>query len=129
MFTGKVEGIDGARQTIFSNYFVANLNSANDREGIGFVYGNLLYLYKQEASVADFQTWLNTHNTSVYYVLNTPEYTLIDNEDLIEQLEKMMPLLEGQNNISVDGSIPVHMDLDYIVRADRYLIGNRREGK
>jgi hypothetical protein len=129
MFTGKVEGIDGARQTIFSNYFVANLNSANDREGIGFVYGNLLYLYKQEASVADFQTWLNTHNTSVYYALNTPEYTLIENEDLIDQLEKIMPLLEGQNNISVDGSIPVYMDLDYIVKADKYLIGNRREGK
>lgn len=121
MFTGRVDGIGGARQTIFSNYFAANLNSANDREGIGFVYENLLYLYKQEASVADFQTWLNTHNTSVYYVLNAPEYTLIENEELIKQLEAVQ-LQTGKNNVLVSGDLPMILDLSkYIQIVENHL--------
>lgn len=80
-------------------------------------------------SKSDYETWLVSNNVSVYYVLANPTYTLIENEELIEQLEEFMPLLEGQNNISVDASIPAYIDLDYIVKADRHLIGNRREGK
>ena len=37
--------------------------------------------------VADFKTWLSTHNTIVYYVLATPTETEITNSTLIEQLE------------------------------------------
>lgn len=127
MFTGNVDGIGGARQTIFSNYFVANLNSANDREGIGFVYGNLLYLYKQEASVADFQTWLSTHNTIVYYVLSSPTFETISDSTLISQLNENIYLLEGQNNISVSGNLPTGIDVDYIERVNKHLIGNTNE--
>jgi hypothetical protein len=95
----------------------------------GVYSGYSISIVTNITTLADFKTSLSNNNVIVYYALANPTYTLIDNEELIEQLEKMMPLLEGQNNISVDGSIPVFMDLDYIVKADRYLIGNRREGK
>ena len=35
------------------------------------------------------KAWLLTHNTSVYYVLATPEYTEITNTELIEDLETL----------------------------------------
>ena len=51
-------------------------------------------------SVANFKTWLSTHNTIVYYVLNTPTNTLIEDEELINQLESIQ-LITGLNNINV----------------------------
>ena len=44
---------------------------------------------KDIASVADFQTWLSTHPTIVYYALATPTTTEITNETLISQLEAL----------------------------------------
>ena len=52
--------------------------------------------------VADWKTWLGTHNTIVYYALTTPTTTEITNEALITQLEELLnaELYTGQNNIS-----------------------------
>lgn len=64
-------------------------------------------------TLADFKTWLGTHNTEVRYVLATPTYTEITNETLLNELnelEKMMSY-NGQTNISVSGNLPMILDV------------------
>ena len=51
-------------------------------------------------TLQEWNTWLSTHNTDVYYILNTPTNTLIEDEELINQLNSI-ELLEGLNNVSV----------------------------
>ena len=64
-------------------------------------------------SANDFKTWLSTHNTEVYYVLATPTNTLIEDEELINQLNSI-ELLEGLNNVSVSSPyLPFIMSLMY----------------
>ena len=62
---------------------------------------------------SQLKTWLSTHNTEVYYVLNTPTNTLIEDEELINQLNAI-ELLEGLNNVSVSSPyLPFIMSLMY----------------
>lgn len=91
---------------------------------------NKLSDYSTKAlAISSAKTWLQNNRVIIYYVLANPTYSLIENEELIEQLDKTMQLYEGQNNISITGDLAATFDLDYIVRADKHLIGNRREGK
>ena len=50
----------------------------------------------------DFKAWLSTHNTTVYYILNTATNTEITDTTLISQLEAINNAIsyEGQTNIS-----------------------------
>lgn len=50
----------------------------------------------------DIQTWLSTHNTTLYYVLNTPTTTEITDTTLIEQLDNLEKAYsyDTQTNIS-----------------------------
>ena len=52
--------------------------------------------------IATFKTWLSTHNTIVYYVLNTPTDEEITDTNLIEQLDDIEGAYsyETQTNIS-----------------------------
>ena len=63
-------------------------------------------------TVGDFKTWLSTHNTTCYYVLATPTTTEITDTELISQLESI-ELIEGTNNISSNGNLPIIMNLHY----------------
>jgi hypothetical protein len=53
-----------------------------------------------------WKTWLSTHNTIVYYVLETPTTTQITDDDLITQLEALIGATTylGQTNIITSGS-------------------------
>ena len=53
-------------------------------------------------TVADFKSWLSTHNTIVYYVRATPTDTEITDATLISQLEEISKTLsyQGQTNIT-----------------------------
>ena len=65
-------------------------------------------------SADDFKTWVSTHNTIVYFVLETPTNTEITYQPLIDQLnllEKSMSK-DGQTNIS-----QVNNDLPFIISA------------
>ena len=77
---------------------------------------NVLFIHYPNSStntVPLFKTWLSTHNTEVYYVLNTPTTTLIEDEELINQLESIR-LLSGLNNVSLTSpNLPFIMDLVY----------------
>lgn len=52
-------------------------------------------------SAADFKTWLQSHNTTVYYALATPTTTEITDQTLVDQLEALASaaLNQGVNNI------------------------------
>ena len=65
------------------------------------------------SSVANFRTWLSTNTPIVYYILNTPTNTLIEDEELINQLNSI-ELLEGLNNVSITSPyLPFIMSLMY----------------
>ena len=57
-------------------------------------------------SVNDFKTWLSTHNTIVYYVLNEATETEITNSELVGQLENLISgkSCNGVTNVSQDTS-------------------------
>ena len=85
-----------AEITTICNYYQAITNGSRDSVGnnqICFRYhSNLdrkLYIRNDNiATASDFQTWLSTHNTIVYYVLATPTYTEITDTSLITALEQ-----------------------------------------
>lgn len=65
--------------------------------------GQIDIINNNYTTVADFKTWLSTHNTTVYYVLQTPTYTEITDSELLVQLNAPR-LLEGINNITISSS-------------------------
>lgn len=68
-------------------------------------------------SASDFKTWLSTHNTTTYYVLETPYLSLIEDTTLINQLDNIQNALsyEGQTNVSqVNNDKPIIIDITAI---------------
>lgn len=66
-------------------------------------------------SVADFKTWLSTHNTEIFYVLATPTNTEITETTLINQLEaiRRAQSYNGITNISqTNEDLPFILDLE-----------------
>lgn len=100
-----------------SNYFSSSAQSeitpTNNKVGFSkwgdttFVYFSAIY-----NSVADFKTWLSTHNVVVYYVLATPNYNKITYEPLLEQLEAFYNAKSknSQTNITQENN-----DLPFII--------------
>lgn len=89
--------------------------STNNEYGASYQYqGNLYFCVSSSEATTynEFKTWLQTHNTSVYYVLATTTTTEITDSELISQLNSI-ELLEGLNNVSVvspylQGIINIH---------------------
>lgn len=113
--------------TYLSNYYEA-FGQTNDNGGFNTLTTNTNYGFNLSStstnyytirfkdtrytSTADFKTWLSTHNTTIYYVLNTPTYTLIEDSTLIEELESMKKSYEGQTNISQENNdMPFELDV------------------
>ena len=40
-------------------------------------------------NLADFKTWLGTHNITVYYAMSFPSVSLISDQDLLEDLNSL----------------------------------------
>lgn len=82
--------------------------------------------YNESSSVTNFKTWLSTHNTIVYYVLNTPTYTTITDTTLISQLEALKGAMsyKGQTNI-----IQVPYDKPFVITASALLDLNSLVGE
>ena len=64
--------------------------------------------YTAMANLSDFQAWLGTHNTTLYYVLATATDTVITDADLIAQLEaiRTASLENGTNTITNSATAP-----------------------
>lgn len=80
--------------------------SANNNGGC-FTYNATLYLYNTSCtSITEFQTWLSTHNTEVYYPLEIPQTIKLPSIDPIE-------LWEGTNIFELITNLDTTMELTY----------------
>lgn len=81
---------------IMSNYYVAttrnSLVNATVDYGIGVNYNSSrLYIRNKDIATPNaFQTWLESHNTTVYYALETPTNTKITDATLISNLNSLV---------------------------------------
>ena len=109
---------------IYANYFTGyaykSLNVSPKKLNFVSIGANaILFNIQNSESVstsAEFNTWLSTHNTEVYYVLATPTYTLL-NDTLQTQLDNLQYALayDTQTNIS-----QTNTDLPFIIDAETY---------
>lgn len=75
-----------------------------DNTGLGRI--NLRIEDTIASDVTTLKSWLGTNKPIVYYVLNTPTYTIITDTELVEQLDRLrMATSYGDNtNILISGS-------------------------
>ena len=91
---------------IISSHFITDLS--NQKNCIAGRANNNVIAITIEKSIVNynastFKTWLSTNNVEVCYGLATPTNTLIEDEELINQLNSI-ELLEGLNNVSVSSA-------------------------
>ena len=86
---------------ICNNYTLITGNQTGSNVlGFGILASGYTAFYNNDIqALEDWKTWLNSHNVTVYYALNTPIDTEITDEELIEQLNSV-ELLNGINNIN-----------------------------
>ena len=73
----------------------------------------LVFKISNMSSKQDYITWFTNNTTYVYYQLATPTTTLLEDEELINELESIR-LLSGLNNVSLSSpDLPFIMDLVY----------------
>lgn len=70
---------------------------------------------KDCANITAFKTWLSNNNTIVYYVLDTPTDTLIEDENLIASLIeiKAANFPDGTNTITTSANVSAELTLDW----------------
>lgn len=96
-------GLSDYRATISKvNYQIAKAIDQNIPKQIAISYSDF-------TTTNDFKTWLSTHNTEVYYVLETPTTEEITDTTLLGQLNELAgaTTYENTTNISVTGNLPV----------------------
>lgn len=118
-YTAKI--IHGFNNISLSNYFVNKtigiINSV-DEQGLTVVNNRQLAMRVNKSiatTVAEFKTWLTTHNVIVYYKLATPiEIDLGEVETL--------STFKGINNVSLDANMQTNMTLQYYKPKRAYTI-------
>lgn len=73
-----------------------------------------LLIFRQDniSSLEDWKTWLGTHNTTVYYVLATPTYTLLS-DTLQTQLDNIQKAISYQDQTNVSQT---NNDLPFVIK-------------
>jgi len=103
--TGTVNGISNYYQCTTRNEIRGLSPTSNNKFSI---YGSELVLVNTAIStVADFQTWLSTHNTVIYYILNTATDTIINDVNLIYQLEDILNKASSYDDNTYLISLPI----------------------
>lgn len=105
---------------VISNYFTKALTqnalTGNDVEGFATTNSNFYFKINKTTanSLANFKTWLSTHNTEVDYVLATETTEAITNQEIINQLNEIYYLqsYNGTTNITITSE-----DLELIMTA------------
>lgn len=109
------------RSLTLCNYFENAINN-NDAEHLFIgtstpnIYDGLnVFISKTRATTnTEAINWLKSNNVKVYYVLANPTYTLIENEELIEQLDRIH-LEQGLNNVMISSSnLPSSVKMTYV---------------
>lgn len=103
-------GYQGASTTL--DYECIGMNSSNHQYIRIWIKGDRL----TEKTASAFKTWLQSHNTEVYYVLANPTYTTITDSTLIEQLNRLytVTLYDGTNYITtITNNLKPYIKLHY----------------
>lgn len=127
----ELDGVDYLKGTaatttpnFISNYLIAKnfTEVANGNAGVSWwwnVSRKLLIIgLGDDRTLSDFKTWLSTHNTTVYYPLETPTNTQITDTTLITQLDNLQKAIsyDTQTNIS-----QTNEDKPFIITAEMFL--------
>ena len=87
---------DGSNRFIGMSNMGITTNAYQEIQGFDTIYHNNQYVRSRfysdttkTMSTSAFATWLASNNVEVYYVLNTPTNTLIEDEELINQLNEI----------------------------------------
>jgi len=121
--SGIIQGLSANDTLLYCNYFYPSndlMSSTTARPGMLCHYrqNEVVYFGTEETTVGNWKTWLSTHNTIVYYRLNTPTYTKLTDTTLINQLEntyKNMLSYKGTTNISqVNNDLPFTLSVSAI---------------
>lgn len=93
----------------------------------GTTYNSVIYLFTPKSAIAgateqeviaNFKTWLSTHNTTLYYVLATPTDEAITDQSLIDALDELYDqahAYKGHTHITTtaaDGNAPAVLAVD-----------------
>lgn len=136
----KVDGLnDNTLALSYSNMFQpCSFNERGNGLDITYLQNGSLTLRTANNTSIDWSdntkrdAWLDANKPICYYVLNTPTNTLIEDEELINQLNSI-ELLEGLNNVSVSSLyLPAILKLKYnfttaysnIIKYIDYLVPN-----
>lgn len=100
---------------LITNRFYPSATIQN-QVGYCFHYQKSIYLYMPTTitTIEEANIWLSTHNTTVYYVLETPTITEITEQDYPTLYEELNSLLNaksynGITNIIITGDTPVNI--------------------
>ena len=96
----------------YLKYTTTNDIVSTDEYGIGYSSSLILRTPKSITDGNALKTYLASNNMKLYYVLNIPTYTLIEDSTLIEELESMKKSYENQTNITqVNNDMPFELDV------------------
>ena len=102
-----------------SNYFTYSAGYSVDEEHFYITSGGGIYVFIDNTNITslqDFKTWLSTHNTEVYYVLETPIDIEITDPTLLAQLNALEQITQYKHTyITITGdNLSPEADFTYI---------------
>ena len=107
---------------MMSNNFTCGVNDYGQDKIGRFGAGNsyLNFNYDNTNNTTTFKTWLTSNNTVVYAPLATPTTTEITDATLLAQLNAILPLFGGVNNISLvpKAGAQGEIDIEYYTSID-----------
>lgn len=94
-----------------SHYNYGNINTLNNFT----ITTNAFRVNDSTDTLTNFKTWLSNNNVTLYYILATPTYEIITNENLIQQLNNLqdMQLIENLCYVDWVGEEKPTMTLQY----------------
>ena len=89
-------------------WVIGNVSRTIASGGQNFV----LFVYEPNTTVEQFKEWLSSNNTEVYYILNTPTYTLLS-DTLQTQLDNIQKAITYQDQTNVSQT---NADLPFVIK-------------
>ena len=111
-----------ASPNAISSHFTSRFTTDNGSIFVSGVDNKINLVNTAYANNLDgFKTWLGANEPIVYYVLSNPTYTIITDEELVEQLEALesATTYDNQTNVTQTNSgLPIYTYVEYIQPLD-----------
>lgn len=114
--------VSGTGLSSLCNYYpLVEIGNNNTTQGLGIVGAYFRIRWGTEDTITNFKTWLNTHNVIIYYPINTPTYTIITDNELVEQLEALYNAVTYDNVTNIlqsNTGLPLYTYLQFVKPLD-----------